>query len=194
MKSRKILTFFLIIILGSCFHSNEPTVNKILEAKDNYPKLATSFEDLHRLNRDFITEKFEHDFCDGKFEYLVDIGKFKNLHLILMHKNICCLCIPFRNSFHILVNKKGEYLSDNKIVRDVKEISTQISKYLISNGQKYNFIQIQYDSTCSEKVLVEAIEQVGKGYKNYLLHSLNSSNSIENLKREKPLKLMIVGN
>ncbi|KXX71306.1 hypothetical protein AVL50_06780 [Flammeovirga sp. SJP92] len=177
--------------LSSCTNTNKHESIKILESHKGYPKLATSFKELHKVDRNFITENYAHNFCEGQFDCLIDVGEFKNVHLIAKHENLCCLCVPVRESFDILINKEGKYLSDNMLIDNVEEINHQISKYLVSRNQDYNFIQILYDTSSSEEVLVGAIEQIGIGYKSYLKNQSDSKLTIDELKEEYPLKLTI---
>lgn len=191
MMNHKYFFIINLFILISCTNTNKNESIKILQSQNEYPKLATSFNELHKVDRNFIIKNYAHDFCEGQFDYLIDVGEFKDLHLIAKHENLCCLCVPVRESFDILINKEGKYLSDNKIIESVEEINCQISNYLVSRNQDYNFIQILYDTSSSEKALIEAFEQIGIGYKRYLDKQSDSKLSIDELKEEYPLKLTI---
>ncbi|BDD05263.1 hypothetical protein [Aureibacter tunicatorum] len=184
-----ILLFFTII---SCSSNEENSPKSLLQSFQKHPKLAQSFEELHRINRSYIEENYQHDFCDGKFDYLVDLGKYSNLHLITYHKNYCCLCIKDVDRFKILINKDGKYLSGNKLIDDNNEIAIQISGYLNLKLGGYTAIEIYYDKACSERSLTDVLEQIEKGYQNYLNDRINSTNSsLKELLETEPLRLSI---
>jgi hypothetical protein len=141
---------------------------QFMQSGKDYPKLAASYKELHKVNRDYISRNFNHNFCDGPFDYLVDIGKFKNLHLVLYHKNMCCNCIPKKESFQIHINKNGDCLVKGKDLIVANNLNLEISDYLISKWQEYNFIRINYDSLCIEENFLKVIDQVAVGYGNFL--------------------------